>query len=63
MAEKRLFPNRFCPMTKECCRTDCMWCYIENEITEDGIDEHINCALNVLAEAFMLGEIEEDYDG
>lgn len=53
MAETRFFEDKFCPITKGPCRTDCNWIYSEIEITEDGITEENECAVNMVVNALL----------
>lgn len=48
---ERFFPDTFCPLTKGQCFEGCQWCYLGLEITDDGIFEKPECALNMIAEA------------
>lgn len=62
MPKPKTLENKFCPMTKDNCRTDCVWCYQETELSEDGISEWFNCAVNLIAEAgYRDCEFEDDY--
>ena len=57
---KRFFKDIFCPLTKQNCRTDCRWLYMETVFDNDGVEEIINCAVNLIAENIQ-GEEWEDY--
>lgn len=56
----RYFDDKYCPIRDGACYEMCEWCYINVELTEDGINEKINCAINVIAEALcemdLIGE-------
>lgn len=56
---KRFLRDIFCPLTKQNCRTDCRWCYIDIEIGNDGADEVVNCAINLIAEKCSEDEWED----
>lgn len=60
MAKTRFLKQIFCPLTKSYCRTDCRWCYLDWVIDEDGVDEIVNCAVNLIVE-IMDSEEWEDY--
>ena len=60
---RRFLKQYFCPLTRNECRTDCMFCYIENEIDDNGVSESVRCAICLIAENISPGDFEdwEDY--
>lgn len=46
----RHFEGLFCPLIKSDCRRDCAWLYLDVDITDDGITETANCAINEISD-------------
>lgn len=60
MSRVEYYPDTFCPIIKGKCRSDCQWVYENLEISEDGIDREISCAVNYIVETLLeLEAIDE----
>lgn len=60
MSNLEHFPDTFCPIIKDKCRSDCQWLYQDLEITEDGITREVSCAMNYVVETLLELEIVDE---
>lgn len=53
---------KFCPLIKDDCRRDCAWCDPVTELTDDGVNEVLECAIMDIAASamYMTGYINEN---
>lgn len=60
MSKVEHFPDTFCPIIQGKCRSDCQWVYVGIEITDEGINRQVDCAVNHIVESLLELEIIDD---
>lgn len=60
MSKVEHYPDTFCPIIQGKCRSDCQWVYENIEITEDGINREVSCAINHIVETLLELDMIDD---
>lgn len=53
------YVEAWCPLSKEPCREDCAWADVVVEMTEDGMDKSVVCAIAVIGGFLLDFDTEE----